>query len=313
MPRDMAWPMDVRPRHHRSWPMHAQGGGQCPAAARHAVRADPLERGQCIGRPRRRAGRADHRSIFRPAGSQGDAGVDPALRIRLSRFRAVAKAVRNCPIMPGGPAPRSGAAWAISLPIMRTSRGGRRGCAQWRARNLPNTAILAAACTARLRSRGMRSRPACSSDRRAMPVIGASSRNCSPQVPCRRATANTAVRQAGAGARKRGAGGLRLLRRRPQHDLRRDCCGRALGCRNRPAAQGRHQLRLVHSRTQTPDRAIRNASDRGTRRQVGHDGSLPATNARRLRKGASSEAIRFLLRHGCFAALAIRDKSLHSM
>ena len=69
------------------------------ATAWHAVCADPLERSQRIGRARRCAGRAIDRSVLGPAGSQGDAGVDPALRICLSRLRAVAQvleAARAC-------------------------------------------------------------------------------------------------------------------------------------------------------------------------------------------------------------------------
>ena len=52
---------------------------QRTAAARHAVRADPLERGQCDRRARRFAGGASHRSVLGPAREQGDAGIDRAL------------------------------------------------------------------------------------------------------------------------------------------------------------------------------------------------------------------------------------------
>ena len=87
----------LRARHHRLRPMHAQGGRQRAAAARHAVRADPLERGNRDRCARRRAGGAVHRSVFRPAREQGDAGVDRALRIRVSRLCAVAGRRSNCP------------------------------------------------------------------------------------------------------------------------------------------------------------------------------------------------------------------------
>ena len=56
-------------------------------------------------------------------------------------------------------------------------------------------------------------------------------------------------------AGQRRADRLRLLRRRPQHDLRRHRGGRALGRRDRREAQGRHQLRLLHSGIEAPDRA----------------------------------------------------------
>ena len=69
----------LRARHHRLRTMHPQGRRQRAAAARHAVRADPLERGDRVCRARRRAGGAVHRSVFRPAREQGDAGIDRAL------------------------------------------------------------------------------------------------------------------------------------------------------------------------------------------------------------------------------------------
>ena len=53
-----------------------------------AVRADPLERRDRVVGARRRSGRAAHRSVLRPAGSEGDAGRDRAGR--LSRMRGFA-------------------------------------------------------------------------------------------------------------------------------------------------------------------------------------------------------------------------------
>ncbi len=50
---------------------------------------------------------------------------------------------------------------------------------------------------------------------------------------------------------------LRLLRRRPHHDLRRHRGGRGFGRRDRHTAQGRHQLRLMHPGIEAPDRAGR--------------------------------------------------------
>ena len=61
-------------------------------AARHAVRADPLERGQRDRRARRFAGGPVHRSVLGPAREQGDAGIDYALRVRVPRLCAVAHA-----------------------------------------------------------------------------------------------------------------------------------------------------------------------------------------------------------------------------
>ena len=57
-----------------------------------------------------------------------------------------------------------------------------------------------------------------------------------------------------------GPGGLRLLRRRPRHHLRRDRGRRAQRRRDRRPAQGRHQLRLLHSRDEATDRAERRGS-----------------------------------------------------
>ena len=90
-------------RHHRLRTMHAQGRRQRAAAARHAVRADPLERGHRDRFAGRRAGGAVHRCVFRPAREQGDAGVDHALRICVPRFCAVAHAAglaRPCLVGP---------------------------------------------------------------------------------------------------------------------------------------------------------------------------------------------------------------------
>ena len=64
------------PRYHRLRPMHAARRRQRTPAARHAVRADPLERGQCDRCARRLAGGPAHRSVFGPAREQGDAGLD---------------------------------------------------------------------------------------------------------------------------------------------------------------------------------------------------------------------------------------------
>ena len=82
----------LRARHHRLRTVHASGRRQRTPAARHAVRADPLERGHRDRRAGRLAGGADHRSVLRPAREQGDAGLDRALRICVPRLCAVAHA-----------------------------------------------------------------------------------------------------------------------------------------------------------------------------------------------------------------------------
>ena len=71
---------------------HLQGRTERRPAARLAVRANPLERRNRFRGERLRAGRAAHRSLFRSARGEGDAGVDRAGRVRLSRLRADARA-----------------------------------------------------------------------------------------------------------------------------------------------------------------------------------------------------------------------------
>ncbi len=66
-------------RHHRLRPVHPQGRRQRAAAARHVVRADPLERDQRLRCSHRRAGCALHRSVLGPARVEVDAGLDRAI------------------------------------------------------------------------------------------------------------------------------------------------------------------------------------------------------------------------------------------
>ena len=61
------------------------------------------------------------------------------------------------------------------------------------------------------------------------------------------AAPDAAVGQIGRWAGQRRADRLRLFRGRPHHDLRRHCGRRGLCRRDRRAAEGRHQLRLLHS------------------------------------------------------------------
>ena len=67
--------------------LRPQGGVERGPAAGAAVRADPLERRQCIVGADRRAGHAGDRPLFRPAGSQGNARRRYAGEFPLSRLR----------------------------------------------------------------------------------------------------------------------------------------------------------------------------------------------------------------------------------
>ena len=58
------------------------------------LRADPLEQQQRLVGAHRRSGLAADRSVLRPARGQGDAGLDRARRLRLSRLCAGARAAR---------------------------------------------------------------------------------------------------------------------------------------------------------------------------------------------------------------------------
>ena len=73
----------------------------------------------------------------------------------------------------------------------------------------------------------------------------------------RRPAPDAAVGQIDRRAGQRRSDRLRLLRRRPHHDLRRHRGGRGIGRRDRCAVEGRHQLRLVHSGIEAADRADR--------------------------------------------------------
>ena len=115
-------------RHHRLRAMHAEGRGQRAAAARHAVRADPLERGQRDRGARRRAGGAVHRSVLRPAREQGDAGVDRALRICVPRLCAVAQAARIAGACLVGARRRHRRLWLSVRRQCRSRRAGNPGC-----------------------------------------------------------------------------------------------------------------------------------------------------------------------------------------
>ena len=75
------------------------------------------------------------------------------------------------------------------------------------------------------------------------------------ETPQRRSAPDAAVGKIRRRARQRRAGRLRLLRCRPQHDLRRHRRRRRHGRRDRRAVEGGHQLRLLHSGIEAADRA----------------------------------------------------------
>ena len=76
-------------RHHRLRPVHPQSRRQRAAAARHVVRADPLERDQRLRGAHRRAGCALHRSVLGPA-------RDPSRRRPRSRHMNMCSAASCC-------------------------------------------------------------------------------------------------------------------------------------------------------------------------------------------------------------------------
>ena len=255
----------VRPRrrrlragHHRLRPMHAQGRRQRAPAARHAVRADPLERRERDRRPRRRAGGAVDRSVLRPAREQGDAGVDHALRIRVPRLCAVAQAARICRTMPGGRASPSPAVTAICSPTMPIWQAGSPGCDPSLATISPNTRILAAASIARRRLPATASRPACSSGPRTTPATGTWSRSCSR--PTRSSGEQRRMLLSGKSVDGLANAGPIVC---ACFGVGRNtiCDAIAAGARSAAdigaQAEGRHQLRLLHSGAEAADRADR--------------------------------------------------------
>ena len=144
--------------------LHPQGRDQRRPAARLALRADPLERQHRLVRARRRSGRAADRSVLRPAGGEGDAGLDRAGRLRLSRLCARARAVRAAGrnLVDAG-----GAARHHGLPV----RQQRQPRTRWRSlapslfpdAALPNSSTASADSIARRPSSTAASKARCSS------------------------------------------------------------------------------------------------------------------------------------------------------
>ena len=87
--RPGGWPHRRRLRRGGDAPRRdrAPGDVRLRPARRVAVRADPLERHNGIHRARVRPCRAGDRSVLRPAGSQGNAGLDRGGLLSLSRLR----------------------------------------------------------------------------------------------------------------------------------------------------------------------------------------------------------------------------------
>ena len=118
------------------------------------------------------------------------------------------------------------------------------------------------------------------------------------------AAPHAAVGQIRRRPRQRRPDRLRLLRRRPHHDLRCDRSRRAHGRRDRRQAEGRHQLRLVHPGIEAADRADRR-------------GAMPAAQAGRGElelsspslRGAKREAIQSFRRRAMHSGLLRRDRS----
>ncbi len=213
-----------------------------------SVRADPLERRDRLLRARRRPGRSAHRSLFRPARGQGDAGRRCAGRVAAARLH------------PHPPRHR-----AAGGNLVGAGRGQRRDRVPARDRARPDG--LARFCPSgacrrrqaggsarrprlscrRLRRRRARRLPVRRPGRRAADLGrgGPSRRGRSG----RRATDRTHLERSD---RRDRAGDLRVLRGRGRHRPPSGRRGhREKCCRHRPHAARRHQLRIVPARAQT--------------------------------------------------------------
>ena len=165
----------LRARRHRLRPMHSQGRGQRAAAARHAVRADPLERGDGGFAARVGALVAPLTDPFsgQPENKATPASITPYEYVfrGFALSRAPLELARSRLV---GARDALAAATAICSPTTRTLRDGRRGCARSQAAISPNTGISAVVFIARHPLPPTGSKPACSSDRRGMPATGTS-------------------------------------------------------------------------------------------------------------------------------------------
>ena len=227
-----------RARRHRLRTMHPQGRGQRAAAARHAVRADPLERAR--PHPPRASARWWRRSPIRfPASPR------TRRRRRRSRRTNTSSAASRCRArssnLPGaclvGARRASPAATAICSPTMPISRDGNPGCASVAGDDLAEYTGF----RRRRLSRGV----VCRRPHRDLPVRrpGARCRRLGRgQEPVRggcaqrRSAPHAAVGQIDRRPGQCRPDRLRLFRRRPQHDLRCHRGRRELGRRDRRAS-----------------------------------------------------------------------------
>ena len=117
-------------RHHRLRPVHPEGRRQRAPAARHAVRADPLERGECL------AARASARwsrpsPIPIPASPRASRRRPRSRRTNMCSAALCCRASSSiCRRACGGRGRRSRAATPICSPTTPISRAGRPGCAR---------------------------------------------------------------------------------------------------------------------------------------------------------------------------------------
>ena len=226
-------------------------------AARHAVRADPLERGERLGRARRRAGRAAS-PIRSPASPRA------RRRRRRSRLTNMCSAASCCRAS-SCDLPAS-LWWARAAVDRRLRLSVRRQCR--------SGALAVMAARGRGRAIIAEYRDFGGGVYRAASFAGDRIETCLFVGPAhdagdwdvvkslfaagcaqRRSAPHAAVGPLDRGRRQRRARRLRLLRRRPRHDLRCHRGGARTAAEIGAQAQGRHQLRLLHSRIEAADRA----------------------------------------------------------
>ena len=209
-------------------------------------------------RARRLAGGAVHRSVLRPAREQGDAGSIAPYEYVFRGF-----ALSRTPLaLPDaclvGARRRQWRLWLSARRQCRSQRDGNPGSARSRATISPNTRILAAASIARRPLPRTASKPACSSALRATPATGMWSRGCLRRI--RSATIQRRMLLSGKSADGLANAGpivCACFGVGRTTICRRDCSRRAFRRRDRRQAEGRHQLRLLHSGNEAADRADR--------------------------------------------------------
>ena len=171
--------------------------------------------------PRRLAGGA-HSPIRFPASPRTRRRRRRSRHTNTSSAASRCRASRsNCPRMPGGRASPSPAAMAICSPTMPTSRDGNPGCRSIAGDDLAEYKDFGGGI---YRARVLCGRPhrdlPVHRSRAETPATGTWSRACSPRIAQRRPAPHAAVGQIGGRTGERRPDRLRLLRRRPHHDLR---------------------------------------------------------------------------------------------